>query len=93
MTQIPRFIIACAKSLKRKSHYFFPCTGYADAAFAAEEVGENLVIHGDLESLEAGSSLSGGNEGDISAEAEKRFVYYDAVPNQNDITLTRTNPK
>ena len=64
-----------------------------NAAFAAEEVGENLVIHGDLESLEAGSSLSGGNEGDISAEAEKRFVYYDAVPNQNDITLTRTNPK
>ena len=63
------------------------------AAFAAEAVGENLVIHGDLESLEAGSSLSGGNEGDISAEAEKRFVYYDAVPNQNDITLTRTNPK
>ena len=31
-----------------------------NAAFAAEAVGENLVIHGDLESLEAGSLLSGG---------------------------------
>ena len=48
------------------------------AAFAAEAVGENLVIHGDLESLEVGSSLSGGNEGDISGGNADVVVFQSA---------------